>query len=401
MITKEFDVGWFGRTPETESLVKSAETNIEEEFLRDSCIGWEILDSLESLGIAISSPDMDSGVSGNRILYMNRSMKEIVHRMEPELIRSFGVSFPEVMGGSIHRFHKDPDLIRKTLEKIRPGEIRKNAVIEIGEISLLSTTQMIIAPSSNRIIGYMTIFRDITGDQLHEKASIEAQEKSSLHLVQAMEILDSGIREIVATTGKVSAEAQKARSEGDTGRNALKDLLSQVQEAEMAMKNLGEVVTELSARSREIGMVVALIDDIASQTNLLALNAAIEAARAGTRGRGFAIVAEEVRKLAERTIGATKDIASTIKKSQDDTTHTVELIDKTLGTVAESQVKAEGVRRVFESIVAGATVLSDSLKSIVGVTETQFRSVTDVRQQFDQLVLELKKSRDRVKAVKL
>jgi len=348
-----------------------------------------ILDAIPNLGIAVASPDMGSGRGGNTILYMNQAMKGIVSQMENEMRKSFGVSANEVMGGSIHRFHKDPDRIRKILEGLRPGEVRKNQVMEIGGISLLSTTEPLVDESTGALLGYMTIFRDVTSEKLLS-SSVDMQEGASNELSSAMDKLDSGIREIVTTTGRVSNEAQKTRTEGEAGRKTLEDLLSQVRESGEAMRALVDVVNGLNSRSQEIGKVVEVIDDIASQTNLLALNAAIEAARAGEQGRGFAVVADEVRKLAERTIRATKEIGSTIRETQSDTTRTVTLIHGTLGKVEESQKKAEIVGTVFESIVDHATVLSNTLSSIVGVTENQSRSVSSVKKQLEGLVTGLK-----------
>ena len=391
-------MGWFARSAQlNEEERHLGESKDESGFLNDSRILRKILDSLPDIGVAIASSDMGPENSGNRILYMNRTMKEIVSRMEPEMEKSFGVSGSEVMGGSIHRFHKDPDRIKKILEGIQPGEVRKNQVMDIGRISLLSTTETIVDPSSDRILGYMTIFKDITSDILLEK-SVDSQEKSSETLLRAMEDLDAGIRDIVKTTGNASDEAQQTRYEGEAGRNTLKDLLSQVRDAGEAMRALVDVVNTLNARSQEIGKVVEVIDDIASQTNLLALNAAIEAARAGEQGRGFAVVADEVRKLAERTIRATKEIGATIRETQNDTTQTVTLIHRTLGKVTESQSKAEVVGTVFESIVSHATVLSNTLKAIVGVTEIQSKSVSGVRNQLDELVEGMKETMDGVKS---
>ena len=357
--------------------------------LTDSRVLLRILDAVPNLGIAVASPDMGSGRGGNTILYMNQAMKEIVSQMESEMKKAFGVGASEVMGGSIHRFHQDPDRIRKILEKLSPGEVRKNQVMDIGGISLLSTTERLEDPATGELLGYMTIFRDVTSDKLLS-SSVDMQEHASNDLSAAMDRLDSGIREIVTTTGRVSEEAQKTRTEGEAGRKTLDDLLSQVRESGEAMRALVDVVNGLNARSHEIGKVVEVIDDIASQTNLLALNAAIEAARAGEQGRGFAVVADEVRKLAERTIRATKEIGSTIRETQNDTTKTVTLIHGTLGKVEESQKKAEVVGTVFESIVDHASVLSNTLSSIAGVTENQSRNVSSVKKQLEGLVGGLK-----------
>ncbi len=380
--------GGGSRREEGQKQAVSVSEGSEKDFLNDPRILRKILDAVPDLGIAIASTETGSGRTGNRILYMNQAMKSIVSAMEEEMKRSFGVSSSGVMDGSIHRFHKDPDRIRKILEGLRPGEVRRNQVMEIGGISLLSTTEKISDPDSGRNLGYMTLFRDVTADKMLEN-SVASQSRSSQGLSTAMGELDSGIREIVAATGKVAAESQKTRSEGEAGRQTLEALLSQVLEAGEAMRALAEVVNGLNTRSQEIGKVVEVIDDIASQTNLLALNAAIEAARAGEQGRGFAVVADEVRKLAERTIRATKEIGSTIRETQGETTRTATLIRGTLGKVEESQKKAQGVGTVFASIVDHASILSETLKGIVGVTEKQSRNVSAVRGQLDSLVAEL------------
>ncbi|EQD24425.1 MAG: Methyl-accepting chemotaxis sensory transducer [Leptospirillum sp. Group IV 'UBA BS'] len=380
-------MGLFGKAVGRDKPVDRERADGEEDeksFLEDPGILRRILDAIPDLGIAIASPEMGQ----NRILYMNQAMKTIVSSMEAEMKNAFGVSSGEVMQGSIHRFHKDPDRIRKILAGLKPGEVRKNQVMEIGGIALLSTTEAISDPGSNRILGYMTLFRDVTSEKLLD-GSLESQNRASSTLSVSMGEIDAGIREIVGATNKVATESQKTRSEGDSGRKTLEDLLSQVQAAGEAMRNLVDVVNGLNTRSREIGKVVEVIDDIASQTNLLALNAAIEAARAGEQGRGFAVVADEVRKLAERTIRATKEIGTTIRETQGETTRTVTLIHGTLGKVEESQKKAEGVGTVFASIVDHATTVSTTLKEIVGLTEKQSQAVSSVRKQLESLSNEL------------
>ena len=97
-----------------------------------------ILHATQTDGIAIATPDMGTGKDGNRIIYMNNRMKEIVEAMKDDLKSHFGITPADVMGGSIHRFHEHPDRIRGLLEALKPGEIRFNQIIPVGNMRISS-----------------------------------------------------------------------------------------------------------------------------------------------------------------------------------------------------------------------------------------------------------------------
>lgn len=130
----------------------------------------------------------------------------------------------------------------------------------------------------------------------------------------------------------------------------LKSRLVVVERAQNVVQQASEKVMQMNSRSDEIGRIVSTIDDIASQTNLLALNAAIEAARAGEHGRGFAVVAEEVRKLAESSSSATKEISALIVAVQNGSKEAVQAIDQTLQDFAEASSITAEAASVLEEI---------------------------------------------------
>ena len=352
--------------------------------------GRMILDRIPGVGIAIASPDFESGKTGNVIVYLNQAMKDMIRKMEEDMVRQYGVSAEDVLGGSIHRFHKSPDRIKEILQHLPEGVVRKNQIMTIGASHLESTTERLTDPSTGRTIGFVTMFVDIS-ESIVLKESLDTQEKDIRKLLDAMEALDRLTMSISQSTGKISGDSRHTLREAEKGRDVVSGLQQYASEASDAMDALGKVVNDLSVRSDEIGKIVEVISDIASQTNLLALNAAIEAARAGDQGRGFAVVADEVRKLAERTIRATREIGETIKETQSDTKKTVSMIGSAIGKADRIRDISGDVERAFTTITERSQALTESLGEIVRSSGDQSGKVAGVRKDLDAALIEAKK----------
>nr|WP_280102111.1 methyl-accepting chemotaxis protein [Vibrio nigripulchritudo] len=167
-----------------------------------------------------------------------------------------------------------------------------------------------------------------------------------------------------------------ANSGGDIVRNTIHGM-SSINEAVMASS---KSVAELGKRGAEIGDIINVINDIAEQTNLLALNAAIEAARAGEAGRGFAVVADEVRTLADRTTTATEEIAQSIEAIQNETKLAVNRMDAGTTHVEEGVELAGRAGTSLEHIVAGAEAVASMIDSIAAASEEQANASAAVRE---------------------
>lgn len=176
--------------------------------------------------------------------------------------------------------------------------------------------------------------------------------------------MSAGIQQASANSNQAAEHSEQAANKANQGNESVEKAVSQMAHIEETVNSSAQVVAKLGERSKEIGQIVDTISGIAGQTNLLALNAAIEAARAGEQGRGFAVVAEEVRKLAEQSQDAAKQIATLIGEIQGDTDKAVVAMSE--GT-REVKVGAEVVAtagQAFKEIKTLVTQVSEQVKEI-------------------------------------
>ena len=207
-------------------------------------------------------------------------------------------------------------------------------------------------------------------------ASAEQTSRGSNNQAQRASQLSTATEEMAQTVMDIAQNANRiAESATDTalmakrGEEVVNKSVSEVKEIARTVDVSAEFVRLLGSKSEQIGKIVNVIDDIADQTNLLALNAAIEAARAGEQGRGFAVVADEVKKLAERTAKATAEISSMITTIQDEVFNAVNSMETALGKVNIGVELATEAGDALKEIVARVDDLQLMVQQIASATE--------------------------------
>ena len=297
------------------------------------------------------------------------------------------------------------DMVSRALERIANGngDLTQRITIQTqDEVGKLAANFNTFVGSLHQLISHIrqeatvmdnsathSVQDSITTDQ-----ELSRQQQEIAMVATAVTEMSSATQEIASNAENTAAAAQQSSNSSIDGRNLVNQTRGSITSLANEVGEATEVIAELSRHANDISSVLATIQGIAEQTNLLALNAAIEAARAGEQGRGFAVVADEVRVLSKRTQASTTEIQSTIDTLQRTTQQAVALMERSQTLATHSVQDAEAASKALDEITKAVSLISDMSTQIATAAEEQTKvteeitlNVTAIKEAGDELAV--------------
>lgn len=355
---------------------------------------------LKGVTIPCAVVDLD-----NKVTHLNQAAADVLgKRKEPE--KYYGTTLNEV----VYHNRKRKTLTQVAMKKCEQVEWEIELVRDVdNSTAILQAVATPIYDLDGVLIGAITIWVDLTEERRQQKA-VEAKNRlieeaareangiahsvsdSSKDLSEsirkanegallqrdraqeastAMEQMNASVMEVAKNANATAGLSKEASGFAREGAAIVGKSVEMMRDVHQQSEGLRAQMGELGEHAKGIGAIMGVITDIADQTNLLALNAAIEAARAGEAGRGFAVVADEVRKLAEKTMDATKEVGSYIQSIQQSAASNIDSNDRALESLGECRAMIERSGESLQAIVAKADEAAEQVQSIAAAAEEQ------------------------------
>jgi methyl-accepting chemotaxis protein len=282
----------------------------------------------------------------------------------------------------------------RVMDKVAAGDLTAHFTVqsrdELGELGCAfnQTVQRIhglLGQVNNTVVDVEGQAARVERVSAQSSQAVDQQRAQIEQVATAMNEMSVTSQEVANSAAAAVSNAQSVNDETVTGRARVEQQVSSIQKLAEEIDSSVLVINQLAANSKSIGQVLAVIKSIAEQTNLLALNAAIEAARAGEQGRGFAVVADEVRNLARRTQQSTAEIEQMIGQLHSGVSSAVQAMSSSHVMADETVAQSADVQSALENILAAVGMIVDQIQQIAAAAEQQTAVAHDIDQNIVQI----------------
>ncbi len=312
--------------------------------------------------------DSSGKKQSNELELLNSAMHNMVEKLKEEIKKAQEASKQsEIMAKEAEQAKIEAE------EALKVAQENEKKLRELGEK---------IYEVSDRIVS-STDELSSEADQVVEGANIQKQR--IIETATAMEEMNATVLEVAKNAAAAAENAENAKNRAEKGAEVVDHAVTAINEINVLTERLKDNMSVLKQKADGISQVMSIISDIADQTNLLALNAAIEAARAGEAGKGFAVVADEVRRLAEKTMDATKEVGEAINEIQEEVNKDFQLMEDAATSVAKGTELSQESKLALQEIVELVVSISDQIRAIATASEEQSAASDEITRAINEI----------------